>query len=189
MPDTHLPRPPAAAIEQFSIWWASIPLTRPYYTANNPKGRGALDVLLIRATDKNGRAGWGEACPALTGYSPETPQSGWAFLSEFLPKMLGQADAGKAELLASLFHQFPFVLSAYRECMDDLAGDPLLQPNRETVQIELAGTVNTLDAEEAARTRRIAASSSSSATESRATSAATARRCAMPKAISPPPVK
>ena len=151
MPTTHVLARPTEAIEKFGLWWVSIPLIRPYYTANNPKGRVALDVLLIRVTDKNGRSGWGEACPALTGYSPETPQSGWAFLADFLPKMLGHMNDEKTALVSSMFHEFPFVLSAFYECLADLSGDPLIQPNGEAVEVELAGTVNTLNAEEAAQ--------------------------------------
>lgn len=141
----------AVAIREFEIWWVSIPMARPYYTANNPKGRAALDVLLIRATDTEGRTAWGEACPSLSGYSPETPQSGWSFLLEFLPGMLGEFNSIKSKVVSSRFREFPFVLSGFNECIADLEHEPLLEPPARTVEVELAGTVNTLDQEEAAQ--------------------------------------
>lgn len=141
----------AVAIREFGIWWLSIPMTRPYYTSNNPKGRATLDVLLMRATDSNGRVGWGEACPSLSGYSPETPQSGWAFLREFLPGMIGEFDGTRAKQVESRFHEYPFVLSGFKECIADLVHAPLLEPLAKPVELELAATVNTLDLDEAAQ--------------------------------------
>lgn len=138
-------------IRDFKIWRLSIPLNRPYYTSNNPKGRAALDVLLIRATTSEGRTGWGEACPSLSGYSPETPQTGWTFLKEALPTLLGQFNDEKWGAIRSQLHKFPFVISGVSECFSELIRDPLLEPPTSSVDFELAGTVNTLDRDEAGK--------------------------------------
>ncbi|MBX3651881.1 MAG: hypothetical protein KF771_10970 [Burkholderiales bacterium] len=134
---------------EFTTYWLSVPLTRPYYTSNNPKGRAKLDVLLIRAVDSEGRVGWGEACPSWGGYSPETPERAWSFITDFLPLLIGKDAAARACLIAENFKSYPFLMSAINECTLDLCDDALISPLSEEGWFELAATVNTLDAAEA----------------------------------------
>ncbi len=136
-------------ISEVSAWRVPIAMTVPYFTSNNQGGRKNLDVLLFRLTREDGKAAWGEACPSLAGYSPETPDTGWAFAKELLPTLVGLYDAEKRRRLADAIESYPFVMSAINGCYEELMGSDLLTPLAEPLKFRLVATVNTLKTEEA----------------------------------------
>jgi len=57
-------------IERLRVWRVAVPLIRPFITA--VRRADAIDVVLVEATDADGRSGWGEAAVSwrVTGESP-----------------------------------------------------------------------------------------------------------------------
>jgi L-alanine-DL-glutamate epimerase-like enolase superfamily enzyme len=142
------------SIEECRAWWLSIPLHTPYFTSRAPSGRTAFDVLLVRVRTASGATGWGEACPVDGGYSPETPETGWEALCRLASglRRLGAPEASRR--LAAEQHDFPFVVSAIREALAAAHRSDLLRPLEAPASIALAGTVNTLNREDAPRIAR-----------------------------------
>ncbi len=121
-------------------------LKRPY---DNALGRlDAFDVIVVALDDGVGRVGWGEACP-VAGYSPESPDEAWAYTGRILPGLLGRTPGEIARLVAGDLERYPFVVSAIHEALDDLAEAPTLYGDHPPAAVELLGTVNTLELNEA----------------------------------------
>jgi o-succinylbenzoate synthase len=128
-----------------NAYWLKPKLTVPYENALCRLEH--FDVMLIELIDAKGRSGWGEACPVL-GYSPESPQQAWHWMTQTLPTLLSLSeDAFKAQMFASM-KQYPFVVSAFYEAYSDLLRESHFYPN-ETLLVPLIGTVNSLDPDEA----------------------------------------
>jgi len=141
----------AVLIDDLHAWWLSIPLHTPYFTARAPSGRAAFDVLLIHMTTSNGTSGWGEACPVDGGYSPETPQTAWEAICRIAPLLRRASSGDAAERLALEKSKFPFVASAFSEALAAAEHDAVLAPLEHGTAIQLAGTVNSLDTNQAPR--------------------------------------
>ncbi|MCC7107010.1 MAG: o-succinylbenzoate synthase [Chloroflexi bacterium] len=77
-------------IERIELYLVRLPLLRPFTTSSHTKSH--LDHILVRACDQDGAEGWGEcASPSDPYYCPETVETCWHILSDFLvPAVLGQ---------------------------------------------------------------------------------------------------
>lgn len=132
-------------IDGLRAWWLRLPLETAYENALGSLSH--FDALIVRATDAAGRTGWGEACP-VTGYSPESPPEAWDFLARCVADLPGLGRSEVAGRLGAGASSYPFVVAALVEAMEDLAGSPALRADRPG-ELELVGTVNTLDLEQA----------------------------------------
>lgn len=122
-------------------FWLRLPLLTPYENALGPISD--FDVLVIRVENEEGRVGWGEACP-VKGYSPESPAEAWELAATLLPTFKGRTPDEIRHQLQAWLSRYPFLVSGIVEACEDLADDPLLRTS-DPVEMELAGTVNTLD--------------------------------------------
>ncbi|MDI5935315.1 mandelate racemase/muconate lactonizing enzyme family protein [Halomonas kalidii] len=122
-------------------YWLRVPLKVPY--ENALCRLESFDVMVIKLVDGEGRVGWGEACP-VTGYSPETPEQAWHWISKQLPGIVGAPPKALHELLDVSLAKYPFEVSAVLEGLADLARSPLLHRDAPPA-VRLLGTVNTLD--------------------------------------------
>ena len=76
-------------VEQIELRIVRLPLVRPFQTSSSRKDH--LEHILVRL-DGNGTTGWGEcASPSEPYYCPETTESCWHILRDFLaPRVVGQ---------------------------------------------------------------------------------------------------
>ncbi len=88
-------------IERIELILARLPLVRPFRTSSSWKD--AISHILVRA-EAEGLVGWGEcACPADPYYCPETVETCWHILRDFLvPRVLGK-DWGTIEEFVGLY--------------------------------------------------------------------------------------
>ena len=121
------------SVAQVEAWLLRLPLERPYRLSFGPVA--ALDTLLVRLTQADGAAGWGEAT-LLTGYTDETIGDTWDRAGAILDA-LGAPGArdrglGAAErlerMLDPLDASHPFLTTAFRTAAEMAAGSPLLRP-------------------------------------------------------------
>lgn len=77
-------------IDQVELSVVRLPLLRPFQTSSSRKEH--LDHILVRVQDRAGAAGWGEcASPSDPFYCPETVETCWHILRDFLvPMILGR---------------------------------------------------------------------------------------------------
>lgn len=81
---------PVLRIDRIELILVKLPLVRPFRTSSSWKD--AISHILVRA-EADGLIGWGEcACPADPYYCPETVETCWHLLRDFLaPAVLGQS--------------------------------------------------------------------------------------------------
>jgi O-succinylbenzoate synthase len=86
-------------IEQVDLKIVRLPLLRPFQTSSSRKSH--LDHILVRIS-AGGATGWGEcACPSDPYYCPETTETCWHILHDFVaPLVLGKEWAGIDELVS-----------------------------------------------------------------------------------------
>lgn len=86
--------PTVAAVEAFRV---SLPLVHTFQTSSHRKSH--LEHIVVRVTDADGAAGWGEiASPSDPYYSPETVDTCWMVLRRYLaPALAGAAWEHPAE--------------------------------------------------------------------------------------------
>ena len=86
-------------IERIDLKIVRLPLVRPFQTSSSRKAH--LDHILVRIV-ADGVAGWGEcACPSDPYYCPETTETCWHILHDFLgPLVLGHEWSSIDELVA-----------------------------------------------------------------------------------------
>src|SRR3954470_8249098 len=79
-----------------------LPLVRPFRTSSSLKD--SIQHILVRVEDSDGAVGWGEcASPADPYYCPETTETCWHILKDFLaPAVLGR----DWEAIDDLIHLF-----------------------------------------------------------------------------------
>ena len=135
-----------AAITKLDAFWLRLPLLTSYENALGPISD--FDVILMRVEDEEGGVGWGEACP-VKGYSPESPGEAWELSATILPTFKGMGPQAIEHELQRWHSRYPFLVSGIVESLEDLSDEPLLRSS-EPVELELAGTVNTLNETEAA---------------------------------------
>jgi O-succinylbenzoate synthase len=87
-------------IEQLSLMLVRLPLVAPFQTSSSRKEH--LDHILVRVLTADGIVGWGEcASPSDPFYCPETVETCWHILHDFLgPMLLGRDWETIAELTA-----------------------------------------------------------------------------------------
>lgn len=87
-------------IERITLTLVQLPLVRTFRTSSSTKD--SITHILVRAEDAEGAVGWGEcACPADPYYCPETVETCWHILKDFLaPAVLGRDWATIDELVA-----------------------------------------------------------------------------------------
>jgi O-succinylbenzoate synthase len=85
-------------IVQIDLKIVRLPLVRPFQTSSSRKTH--LDHILVRVVDESGLVGWGEcASPSDPLYCPETTETCWHILHDFLvPMVLGKRWATIEEL-------------------------------------------------------------------------------------------
>ncbi len=76
-------------IDRIDLFLVRLPLIRPFRTSSSRKAH--IDHILVRV-DAGGVVGWGEcACPADPYYGPETSETCWHILKDFLaPAVIGR---------------------------------------------------------------------------------------------------
>ena len=76
-------------IERVELSLVRLPLLRPFTTSSHTKDH--LEHIQVRVVDRSGAEGWGEcACPSDPYYCPETVETCWHILRDFLvPGILG----------------------------------------------------------------------------------------------------
>ena len=86
-------------IERIDLWIVRLPLVRSFRTSSSVKSH--LDHILVRVS-ANGLSGWGEcASPSDPYYCPETVETCWHLLKDFLgPLVLGRDWSSIDELVA-----------------------------------------------------------------------------------------
>ncbi len=91
-------------LDQITLHLVRLPLVRPFQTSSSRKEH--LDHILIRVATDEGIVGWGEcASPSDPFYCPETSETCWHILHDFLvPMVLGQTWT-TIEELASCYRQ------------------------------------------------------------------------------------
>lgn len=87
-------------IERISLTLVQLPLVRTFRTSSSTKD--SITHILVRVEDADGTAGWGEcACPVDPYYCPETTETCWHILRDFLaPAILGRDWATIDELVS-----------------------------------------------------------------------------------------
>ncbi len=77
-------------LDRIELRLVGLPLVRPFRTSSSIKDR--ISHILIRVIDEDGAEGWGEcASPADPYYCPETVETCWHILADFLgPLVLGR---------------------------------------------------------------------------------------------------
>ncbi|MDR3635886.1 MAG: o-succinylbenzoate synthase [Isosphaeraceae bacterium] len=87
-------------IERITLTLVRLPLVRTFRTSSSTKD--AITHILVRVEDAGGATGWGEcACPVDPYYCPETVETCWHILTNFLaPAALGRDWATVDELVA-----------------------------------------------------------------------------------------
>jgi O-succinylbenzoate synthase len=90
-------------IEQIDLAVVRLPLIRPFQTSSSRKAR--LDHILVRVR-ADGVVGWGEcASPSDPFYCPETTETCWHLLHDFLSPMVLGRDWSTIDELAALYGQ------------------------------------------------------------------------------------
>ena len=89
-------------LERIELFEVRLPLVHEFQTSSHRKGH--LNHILVRITDTDGAAGWGEsACPTDPYYCGETVETCWLMLSEyFAPALLGVPWEAPADAAAGL---------------------------------------------------------------------------------------
>jgi O-succinylbenzoate synthase len=88
-------------IERIDLAVVSLPLIRPFQTSSSTKSR--LDHILVRVV-ADGVVGWGEcASPSDPFYCPETTETCWHLLHDFLGPMVLGRDWSTIEELTALY--------------------------------------------------------------------------------------
>ncbi len=87
-------------IEQVTLRVVRLPLVRTFRTSSSTKDH--IDHILVRDPDGRGGEGWGEsASPTDPYYCPETTETCWHILKDFLvPRVLGRDWATPDDLAA-----------------------------------------------------------------------------------------
>lgn len=89
-------------IVQLDLTVVRLPLVRPFQTSSSRKEH--LDHILIRAETSQGAVGWGEcASPSDPFYCPETTETCWHILHDFLAPMVLGRDWETIEELTSYY--------------------------------------------------------------------------------------
>lgn len=80
----------AYVLDAIELYLVRLPLVRPFTTSSHTKDH--LDHILVRLREAGGGSGWGEcASPSDPYYSPETVETCWHLLKDFLaPAILGR---------------------------------------------------------------------------------------------------
>lgn len=101
LPTTDCPPSERMRIEQIDLKIVRLPLVRPFQTSSSRKAH--LDHILVRVV-AGGAIGWGEcASPSDPYYCPETTETCWHILKDFLaPAVLGR-DWSTIEELVGLY--------------------------------------------------------------------------------------
>ncbi|WP_165230937.1 o-succinylbenzoate synthase [Aquisphaera insulae] len=89
-------------IDRIELRLVRLPLVRPFQTSSSRKAH--LDHILIRAVMADGQQGWGEcASPSDPFYCPETVETCWHILHDFLAPMCLWRDWSSIEELVGLY--------------------------------------------------------------------------------------
>jgi O-succinylbenzoate synthase len=91
-------------IHQIDLSLVRLPLVRPFQTSSSRKEH--LDHILVRVLTADGAIGWGEcASPSDPFYCPETTETCWHILHDFLAPMVLGRQWTKIEELAALYRR------------------------------------------------------------------------------------
>jgi len=131
-------------------WWVKLPLSVAYENALGIID--AFDALVLQLEDEAGCIGWGESCP-VAGYSPETPEEAWEAVPDLMERLLAEGEASVQAEMDGRFRRQPFVVSLFREALEDLRGWSGLRLGQPAT-LDLLATVNSRDPEEAAAMAR-----------------------------------
>jgi O-succinylbenzoate synthase len=89
-------------IKQIELRIVRLPLVRPFQTSSSRKEH--LDHILVRVTTRDGTTGWGEcASPSDPFYCPETTETCWHILHDFLAPIVLGRDWSSIEELTKLY--------------------------------------------------------------------------------------
>lgn len=112
-----------ARIEEIIVSELRLPLTTPYKVSR--KTFDSFDPIVLEL--RTGEAtGWGEAVIS-PGYADETPESGWAYLSEMSPRLLGRSLEEAKAMLAPTVQKDSHAASILLTACEMAERNPLLQ--------------------------------------------------------------
>lgn len=119
-----------------------MPLTKPYRLAFGPVGH--YDAIVIVATDRDGRSGFGEAT-VLTGYTDETIDDAWRVAREVAARLVDETAEARRASVRRLAATHPFTATAFGTALEMLdAGERFLAP---TARVTLVGLLDASDDE------------------------------------------
>ncbi len=117
-----------AKLERLDIYRLALPLIQPYRLSFTEIRE--FETVLVKASDNEGRRGWGEAT-LLTGYTEETIEQSYRLACETADVVTGiTLDEAKSKIDA-LTAAAPFTATALYSALEMLEGDSLLQLNSE----------------------------------------------------------
>jgi O-succinylbenzoate synthase len=90
-------------LDRIDLILVRLPLVRPFMTSSSRKSH--LDHILVRVVTDEGATGWGEcASPSDPFYCPETVETCWHILHDFLAPMVLGRDWSSIEQLVGFYH-------------------------------------------------------------------------------------
>jgi len=128
------------AIDTVELHRLRVPLVTPYKLAFGPVTH--FDTILVELRG-DGRQGIGEAT-LLTGYTDETIDGAWSFVTEIGPRLRGRAPDSIEGFLAPHLDANPFAVTALHSAAEMLSDCPLLRVPAPT-RLPLLGLLNAMD--------------------------------------------
>jgi o-succinylbenzoate synthase len=128
-------------IDTVELHRVRVPLRTPYKLAFGPVTH--FDTIVVELHDRDGGYGLGEATP-LTGYTDETIESAWAFVTTIAAGVCGCETNAVERLLNQHIESNPFAVTALQSAAEMLAGSALLQIS-EATRVPLLGLLNAMD--------------------------------------------
>lgn len=116
-------------IREISVCHVKLPLVRPYHVSF--RTYTDFEPLLVRIQGDDSGTGWGEAYIP-PGSTAETIESGWQFMCEHAPRLLGKTVAEANALMEAGASSFPFAASAMLTALAMLARHAALVVNEES---------------------------------------------------------
>jgi len=128
-------------IERIEVRHLDLSLIRPYKVSFTTFSN--FQPLIVEVADHNGVSGFGEA-EITPGYSTETPEGAWSFLTGMSEKLVGLSPAAAKVALEPHIATEPSATSVLYTAMEMLEANPVLAPETDT-RVPLLQPVHSFD--------------------------------------------
>lgn len=128
-------------IERIEVRHLDLSLIRPYKVSFMTFSK--FQPLVAEVVDSDGVSGFGEA-EITPGYSSETPEGAWSFLTQLSEKLVGLSAAAAKVALEPHIAANPSATSILYTAMEMLEGNPILAPETDT-RVPLLQPVHSFD--------------------------------------------